>query len=340
MITFKQNVTNFSHWVAEMQPKLTTYIETGNEVLAIKLFNDALSRNLTTMPFQIVVSPAGVTFFLDALLENTKKIVGLYLCEVLNQLKIKEWKFIYYHPSLGGVFQLGESQVHAADIYLTYSLSKPKHTFDLVILEEEWLSALPSEEQYMLIYLMLVDTLGELMCEAYVGKIEMIKNSLKRKNKAITMSDLKPNLEKLIIENHWQDPHQTGLIIEQYQSKYKSPALRMDILEGKCYCLELLNEEEFIHQEQRQFLARCGIGYYSIALTHLAGQSIQEIQSKRKSIEAKLSELLHQESRGIMINTARGKRHSYVDYFVYDDDVIAQIYMLFEADKTIEIIEL
>lgn len=340
MITFEKKVNNFSAWLVQNYSMLMETIEEGQEGKALTRFNEALSDHVTLLPFQLVTQASGVTFFLEALLDNTVKIVGLYLCERLNQLNLNQCQFLYYRPALLGSFQLGNQQISASDCLLTYTVSKAKHSLDIKVFEVEWLLHLSSEEQYMVLYLMLVDTLGELMCEAYLGKIEMSKGSLRQQCNALKMSELKDHLEKIIVENQWQDPHQAGLIIEAYQSKANGSEFRMDMVEGRCYSLELLNEETTSIKEQSLFLKQCGIGYYTLVWTHLAGQSRQEIQNHRQKIEVKLSHCIQRDNQGLVINTARGKLHSYVDYLVYDPQLIETIENEFKEEKMIEIVEL
>lgn len=343
MICYATNVSEFKRWFLKQHKQLEQQISQQNIDEATKAVKEQLERVLKDCSFQLHYHLKKQQFILEfnTLLDPMKKVLSHYLCQQLMTLKLKQWCFYYYHPAFNGSIDFNNQTISVNDVKVIAVPDKSKKVFHIKVIKNDIIASMNDQDSYTVLYLLLIDAIGEIGTEAYIGTIEYAdKMSLfkYRKHPKIKLNQLKSYIDQICQKLNWQSMDDIYFIIERYKQKSKSYQLREDILEGATYCLDLLNEEYRTERPLKEVLNTSGIGYYSLVLSHAVTVDKKTITQQRKTLEENLTMILNKE-HGVIVNAAYGKAHSYIDYFVYQPSVQEIIEHTFKQ-KQIEIIEL
>ena len=127
------------------------------------------------------------------------------------------------------------------------------------------------------------------------------------------------------VQNRWIRPKEIKLIASGFQQvKNKATEIRKDIVEGFSYCVEILNEEGTNNTDLTDYIKSLGIGVYSICINKDVLNK-EKCKKHKEETEKRLSSILGKEKSGFIIHSITGNAHDYVDFLLYDNELIQLI---------------
>ena len=132
---------------------------------------------------------------------------------------------------------------------------------------------------------------------------------------------MKKYIDTTCAELKWSIPENIVFPADKYLNKNKNYEVREDIIEGTSYCLELLNEENKNKKPLHYYINDCSIGYYSLCQSVAPSIQKKEKEKLLMQLEKKADLEFNKNKDGIVINSAIGNAHIYVDYFVFNDKI-------------------
>ena len=339
MIAFSEKVQKFESWFSDHERDLRTALDQNKSEKARVMLQEQLSTLLNELPFQLYRTQHNRYIMeFNTTLDNCSKILCYYLCDNLKGKYRKFWDFYYYHPAFKGTLTNNNVNFTAEDMDMHVVVDKMRKKFDIRIINNSKLTNLDDSDKYMVIYMMLIDYVGELVVEAYIGGMQIDNKTPKlsmKKTKKTNIMDLATFIEEQCIENKWTLPKDVSLVADNFKAKNNEKEVRKDIVEGVSYCMDLLNEENTNEKPIREFLRNCQVGYYSILLK-------DRTKTVKNVIEVKLNEILNEDHSGMIISSVIGNTYNYIDIFVYDLATLNKIEkkIIDTSNDTLSIMEL
>ena len=339
MITFGKQVQEFEHWFSKHEKDLRTALDQNKAEKAQATLKEPLSLVLGEFPFQLYRTQHNryiVEF--NTTLDNCSKILCYYLCDNLKGKYNKHWDFYYFHPAFKGTLSNNNITFTKEDIDMHIVVDKQRKKFDIHVVNNDKLTNLSDNDKYMVIYMMLIDYVGELVVESYIGSMQIDNKTPKammKKVKKVNIMELASFIDEQCIDNKWTLPKDISLVADTFKSKNKEKGIRRDIVEGVSYCIDLLNEESGNDKAMREFIRTCGVGYYSILLK-------DKSRTVKNVVEVKVNEILNTNHTGMIISSSIGNSYNYIDFFVYDVSTLDKIKskIIDASNNTLSLMEL
>ena len=329
MDCLKDRVSRFYEQFAQQEEQIRTDMDRGNMEGAACRVREMLTETLGSLMFQLYKKDERYILECNTMLDSGKKILCFYFCDRLPEKLKKRWTFYYYHPAFRGNLTLGDRTFQAADFRMIPVVQDKAHKIDLQVISSEKFAGFGDKDRYVATYMMLIDHLGELAAEAYVGQISFLPKSFgwqKKEKSALTLDEFHIFLSRTIQSKGWVKPEEIRLIADSFQLKNKEKECRKDLISGISYSLDLLNEEEQPQEAraQTQYLGSCGVRYASLVLPR-GGRAESECKKEKEAWEKKLSDRFAKNHSGTIVASAFGNTNCYLDFFTYDDETYRSI---------------
>lgn len=310
---FKQRCSNFVEWFAKNQNELELIISQGKYKDATDLIHVALEECFVGLSIVLYENNKKYVLEFESVLNNSKKIVSFFLCQSLRKLKLKKWNFVHYHPALDVGLTYDKSHISSKMIDIIPT-EKDGH-INITVIKNSFLNQFNSDQQYSIVYMLMIDALGEFYFEQKVGKMAIVPNIfIRNKNKLSLYEFAKQKKIKKEVEQ--------GLLSEKYSFKSDSEEKRLDIIEGITYDIEYLNQEiNNTFSPSRIFFEDNGI----CVISYVFENANQDNQKSFKEVEKKLEGLFRTETQGFIMNWANGNKYSYLDCLIFSDESIDEI---------------
>ena len=330
MGNFKSNVAGFSAWFTENESRIRNLIDGGRPQEAYDLVAPEMRKAMGDIAFQVYKNAETKRYAIEfvTFLDDSKKVVCFYFCDIMTGAVKSKWDFFYYHPAMKGSLTYGGRTYAPEDFHIVPSLNKKTMKIDIIVNNKKDFLGLSDQDKFMISYMMLADYLGEMCVDAYIGGISFGKPSLFKKTGAqneVELADLLDYITKTVSGQGWIKPQDIKLIASSFKSeKSKQVAERQDFLEGLSYCVDLLNEEGTTMPYLTDYIKSLGVGIYSICTTKDLTDE-KKAKARKDEVEKKLSTILVRNKSGFTVHSIQGKAHDYADFFLYDDKVLPAI---------------
>jgi hypothetical protein len=328
-ISFQNHIQDFMDWFCDHYKEIEHEFDSGRYNKMNNVMKEKLDNVLPGIMFRISKRPDNGNYMLEfnTRLEPMLKILCADFCRQLPSQSVPRWTFYWSHPACRGSFKMGSEIFKSGDIFVSPQYDDKRKKVNLEVRKTEKFLHLDDQQTFTVLYMMLSDYLGEAAVDIYVGNLQFQKKKLgfrKKATESFTLNEFARNFEKERKLRKWPDPESILVMSTNYLNKTKNYDERKDITEGVTLCSDLLTEE---HRETRphfQLLDRFGVGFFSAVAELSAIQSKDERNSIRIGMEKRLREILG-ENDGIIVNSALGNAHAYVDFFVYRKETLDDI---------------
>ena len=330
MGNFKNNVADFGAWFTENEARVRKLIDGERAQEAYDLVAPEMRKAMGDIAFQIYRNAETKRYALEfvTFLDDSKKVVCFYFCDVLGAALKGKWDFFYYHPAMKGALAYSGRNYRAEDFHIVPSLNKKTMKIDIIVSNKKDFQGLSDQDKFMITYMLLSDYIGEMCVDAYVGGISFGKPSLFKKTGVqdeVALPELLDYITETVSAQGWIKPQDIKLIASSFKSeKSKQVAERQDFEEGLSYCVDILNEEGADEPFLTDYIKSLGIGIYSIC-TQKDLMDEKKSKARKGEVEKKLSGILTRGKSGFTVHSIKGKAHDYADFFLYDDKVLPTI---------------
>ena len=293
-----------------------------------------LGHNTESNKYELIFSPNGNETILMQL---------MYLVEAMpNQLQ-ENWTTYSSSPfshtssqSLELHIKDQRVKVVAEDFKITTHLNSNAKKINLDI-SIPVISELPENDQYRIIFLMMDRCISEIYTMKYIGEVNIVEEPKKGwlqkafkkedKNKdSIPLSKLKAFIDYLITDNDWDKPNYPYESWSVYKMKppLEETSFRKDIFIGTTNSMSLtsdiLSGETDIYPIKQ--LSEDGI---SLMYLYFSNEKMENPLETRNEVEDKLVPLIVDTKIAVLMGTAMGNYHAYLDYMVFDRDAFVEI---------------
>lgn len=330
MGNFKENVAAFQSWFEENESRVRKLVDGEKAQEAYDLVAPEIQKAMGDIAFQVYKNPVTRRHSLEfvTFLDDSKKVVCFYFCDILGAALKGKWDFFYYHPAMKGSLTYGGRTYLPEEFHIVPSLNKKTMKIDIIVSNKKDFQGLSDQDKFMITYMLLSDYIGEMCVDAYIGGISFGKPSLFKKTgvqNEVELGKLYDYIVDTVSGQGWIKPGDIKLIASSFKSqKSKTVQERQDFEEGLSYCVDILNEEGSPDPILTDYIKSLGIGIYSIC-TQKDLMDEKKSKARKDEVEKKLSGLLSRGKSGFTVHSIKGKAHDYADFFLYDDKVLPTI---------------
>ncbi len=340
MIKYKTNKEEFKVWFNNNQNQLLIKLNSRKQLEVKKLLESKLNKVLNGVAFELFKDDDSDQWIIEfnTLLDSLKKIVCYDFC---NDIQVQGWQFRYYHHASLGMIYVDNKPLFAKDLSVVITDNKIKRNFDFNIMYNDVFDNKSEKEVFSLLYMLLVDVVGEIVVDAYLGSFQLVKGLTKYKyrfQEKINLNETYEYMNEKCKKLSWTPPKDIKLIAEHYGRNVKSYEDRQDISEGSTYCIDLMNEENENYTPNRDFIKNCNIGLFTFSQFVGTIKDKDEKKTLLKNVELQISKLINDE--GFIVNCGQSKTRFYIDFLVFDLIVVDKIIHHYQENDSIKIYEI
>lgn len=306
---FKDKVENFYNYFRENINQIQKAID-KNDQKYFEIIQAEISNMIADVGFYLNKENEKYKLEFETLFDNEKKILTAYICQKLEKLNLNNWEFLYYKKFKQESMMFYNKKIKFKDVKILPIIKS--NDVKIFFEDSNLYTNLNEEEKFLLTYLMLVSTIGELNIENLINKIEILSkfDKMKYRNyKSISLN----NLYKYLLDNNIAVFDEKVLQISASDFKIKKQ------LKGSTYCLQLVSNKD---NKAKEFLK-----LNNITLTSL------KFNDKDNIIKTKLSKILKED--GFSVSLAKSKDYEQVDFLVFAQEVNDKINELIEEYENI-----
>ena len=306
---FKDKVENFNNYFRENINQIQKTID-KNDQKYFEIIQAEISNMIADVGFYLNKENEKYKLEFETLFDNEKKILTAYICQKLEKLNLNNWEFLYYKKFKQESMMFYNKKIKFKDVKILPIIKS--NDVKIFFEDSNLYTNLNEEEKFLLTYLMLVSTIGELNIENLINKIEILSkfDKMKYRNyKSISLN----NLYKYLLDNNIAVFDEKVLQISASDFKIKKQ------LKGSTYCLQLVSNKD---NKAKEFLK-----LNNITLTSL------KFNDKDNIIKTKLSKILKED--GFSVSLAKSREYEQVDFLVFAQEVNDKINELIEENENI-----
>ena len=347
MIRLKENVEQFMDEFVRKHVRFEQLIDQGRFEDVNPELLEMMERTLPGFAFRLFrpQNSRQIHLELTTTLDPARRILAYYFCSRLPDSLKSRWCFDASHPALKGSFTHNGRTWRLEEIQVIPMFDNKRHRLNLKVEKHPKFKGLREEDCFMILYMMLSDTLGEIAVDAYLGSLQFIDGVgrlTQHGKKRVSLLELEDVLHKECEKRGWIDPQDIVFIAENYTRRTRKLQLRQDIVEGISFCLPLLNEEGEAAEKQisTHLIRACQAGYCSVAVNVAPTLPKKEKIAQREIVEKEVNRILSEDQSGMLINAALGNAHGYVDFLVFDPAALDAVKAWTAGTSQLEVLEL